>query len=591
MNLLPSTGPFRPDQKEYLQGFLAGVSQRDGYGVFAGHTAHGEVTSDASQAGPNLAEPREEAVHGTPVSDLCKEELWKHQEDSLEIWGRMLEHAADDRFPDPEQTFRFRYHGLFYVAPAQNSFMLRCRIPGGALDSYQLRGLADMADTWGGGYADITTRANFQIREIAPRDITNVLIRLQELGLTSRGSGVDNVRNVTCSPTAGVDRAELLDTLPCAKGIHHYILNNRDLYGLPRKFNIAFDGGGAISTVAETNDLGFVAVRVGEGKAVEPGIYFRIELCGITGHRQFASDSGLLIEPDEAIAVAAAMLRVFAEHGDRTNRKRARLKYLVDKWGVEKFIGETQKKLAFPLIRLPREECEPRPAVIPHGHIGIYPQKQEGLNYVGVCITVGRMTVEQVRRIADLADRCGSGRIRLTVWQNLVITDVSDAKLDEVKAELVAMGFHWTTTSISGGLVACTGNTGCKWAAANTKAQSVELACYLESRLELDRPINIHFTGCPNSCAQHYMGDIGLQGVTVTKDGEKVEGYNIVMGGGFGEQQAVAKDMYKAVAYADIPPLIERVLRVYLEKREVAEDFASFTRRHEQTALLEMFSS
>ena len=266
------------------------------------------------------------------------------------------------------------------------------------MTSIQLRGLADLAEEWGGGYADITTRANFQVREIAPRNMVKCLLKLQEIGLTSRGSGVDNVRNITATPTAGIDRDELIDTRPFAKALHYYILNNRDMYDLPRKFNVAFDGGGSITTVADTNDIGFVAVRVPEGKGVEPGIYFRVELAGITGHQQFAKDSGVLVTPGQCVAVAAAIIRVFVENGDRTNRKRARLKYVIDKWGIPKYIEEVEKKLAFSLLRLPLDQCEPRTAPIKHGHIGAFKQVQPGLNYVGAVITVGRMTPKQMRR-------------------------------------------------------------------------------------------------------------------------------------------------------------------------------------------------
>src|SRR6185295_12761691 len=223
--------------------------------------------------------------------------------------------------------------------------------------SAQLKGLADIAEEWGGGYADITTRSNIQIREIQPRNIIKVLTRLQELGLTARGSGVDNIRNITASPTAGIDLTELVDTRPFAKALHHYVLNHRDLFGLPRKFNVAFDGGGSISVLADTNDIGFFAVRISEGKTIEPGIYFRVDLAGITGHKQFAKDAGIIIKPEQCVALAAAMIRVFTTNGCRTDRKKARLKYLIDQWGIPKFIEEVRKALAFPLVEFPREQC------------------------------------------------------------------------------------------------------------------------------------------------------------------------------------------------------------------------------------------
>ena len=422
---------FNLEQKEYLQGLFAGLAS-GGLRTFVGHLPDGRITNVPAPGLENRAAefepPRQKTVHGTPVEDLCQQEIWKLEQHGLDTWDKLVAHAEQDKFPDKPDTFRFRYHGLFYVAPAQNAIMLRCRIPAGELTAFQMRGLADIAEQWGGGYADITTRANIQIREIPPRYMVKCVLKLQEIGLTSRGSGVDNIRNITATPTAGIDRDELIDTRPFAKGVHHYILNNRDMYDLPRKFNIAFEGGGAISAVADTNDIGFMAVRVGEGKGVEPGIYFRVELAGITGHRQFAKDSGILIKPNESVAVAAAIVRVFVENGDRTNRKRARLKYLIDKWGIPKFIEEVEKKLAFPLVRFPLDQCEQRNAPLSHGHIGVFRQAQPGLNYIGAVITVGRMKPRQMRRLADVAQNYGSGELRLTVWQNLLIPNIQRSR-------------------------------------------------------------------------------------------------------------------------------------------------------------------
>ena len=584
-------GSFTAEQKEYLSGFMAGIVQRQLY-PYVGETGNGQFTTDPAEGEVNLAAPKEETIFGTPLSECTKQELWKHELHGLDAWDRLLQHTEGNKFPDEADTFRFRYHGLFYVAPAQNSFMLRCRIPAGELTSAQMRGLADISEAWSNGKAAITTRSNLQIREIAPKNLVNVLTKLSSIGLTSRGSGVDNVRNVTASPTAGIDPQEFLDVRPFAHALHHYILNHRDLYDLPRKFNIAFEGGGAVDTVADTNDIGFMAVRVGTGanSAVEPGIYFRVELCGITGHKQFARDAGIIIKPGEAVAVATAMLRVFIEHGGRTDRKKARLKYLVDKWGVEKFLDQTQKKLAFPLIKYPAELCQKRPPSIRHGHIGVYRQKQPGKNYVGAVIPVGVMSVRQMRRLADLAENYGSGQLRLTPWQNLLIPDVPDAFVETVKRQLVRMGFHYEATNILGGLVACTGNKGCKWSSTDTKSQAVALGEHLNKRINLDQPINIHLTGCPNSCAQHYMGDVGLQGVKVSVGGESVEGYHVVFGGGYSRTQAVAKQVFTGISFNEIPALLEKVLRVYQARRQSGETFSEFTQRHEVKQLQEMFS-
>ncbi|MBI2929789.1 MAG: precorrin-3B synthase [Verrucomicrobia bacterium] len=647
---LADAGPFTPEQKEYLAGFFAGIAAR-GFAPFVGATAEGKFTHDPALAASgalgtarptdpvNLVgrgvptAPPEELVFGTPRSELCKQEIWKLDENPLDIWDKLIAHAEQNKFPDEADTFRFRCHGLFYVAPAQNAFMLRCRIPAGELTSAQMRGLADIADEFGAGYGDITTRSNVQIREIAPRHIVKVLTRLQELGLTARGSGVDNVRNITASPTAGIDPVELIDTRPLAKELHHYILNHRDLFGLPRKFNVAFDGGGAVSVVADTNDIGFVAVRIrasekagkwDSGKTAmatdshfpthppahfqetrertepslrdtsslpfAPGVHFRVRLAGITGHKQLAQDAGIIVRPDECLAVAVAMIRVFNEHGCRTDRKKARLKYLIDKWGIPKFLEETQRTLAFPLRFFPLERCElPQPPV-KHGHIGVYKQAQRGRNYIGVVIPVGRMTTKQMRRLAELALNYGSGELRLTPWQNLLLPNVPDGFVETVNRSLVRMGFHHEASTIAGGLVACTGNTGCKWASTNTKGQAIELARHLEKRVHLDHPINIHLTGCPNSCAQHYIGDIGLMGVKTMLGGASVEGYNVVLGGGGGADAGIAKEVFKGIPFSTLPALLERVLTVFNSRRRTGETFAAFTRRHEVKQLQEMFS-
>ena len=386
-------------QQQYLQGFFAGVAQR-GVMPFVGQTTGDSASGLAHQA----AEETEPIWFGTPLSELCKEERWKQEENALDIWEKLVAHANEDKAPAPDDLFRFKFHGLFYVAPAQDSFMLRLRVPGGILSAHQLRGLAQIAADWGCGRADLTTRSNVQIREFQPRDIVRVLSKVQDLGMTSRGSGADNIRNITASPITGIDPKELYDVAPLADALNRYILNSRDLYGLPRKFNVAFDGGGAISVLADTNDIGFVAVRVNDGHGIPAGVYFRVLLCGITGHKQFATDCGVLLHPDQTVAVAAAMIRVFAERGDRTDRKKARLKYLVDKWGIEKFVAKAEKLLAFPLIRVPASACEPRRHIDRAGHIGVHPQSQPGLHYIGVSVPVGRLPVDQMLDLAAIAE-------------------------------------------------------------------------------------------------------------------------------------------------------------------------------------------
>src|SRR5438874_2399038 len=214
--------------------------------------------------------------------------------------------------------------------PEQKRYMCRLRIPNGILKHWQLAGLADLAERYAGGYSHVTTRANLQLREVEPKNAVALIEAIQDLGLCSRGSGADNIRNVTGTPTAGIDLQELIDTRPYAREWHFHILNDRSLYGIPRKFNVGFDGGGVIPVLEDTNDIGFQAVEVKDGFGIEPDIWFRLRLGGITGHRSFADDTGVVVKPADATKIADAVVRVFIDHGDRTNRAKARLKYVLD---------------------------------------------------------------------------------------------------------------------------------------------------------------------------------------------------------------------------------------------------------------------
>ncbi len=606
-NPSPAGGPFTPEQQQYLAGFFAGMNA-SGVEPFVGMDPAGRITASPATGGSvgtdgksikHAAAPAEPMVYGTPVSDLCKEERWKHEENPLDAWDRLLKHAEDDKLPDAENTYRFKTHGLFYVAPAQDSFMIRLRVPGCELSAVQLHGLANLAHELGGGYAHITTRGNLQIREFKPRDLIAVLTRVQELGLTSKGAGADNIRNITASPDSGFAPDELIDVRPYAKALHHYILNHRDLFGLPRKFNVAFDNGGSMSVAADTNDIGFIAIRITEksraslaappaGGLPEPGVYFRVQLGGITGHKDFARDTGLLLKPAEAVAVAVAMIQVFAGNGCRTDRKKARLKYFLENWGVEKFLAETERKLAFPLTRLPLEASEPRRPVEKHAWLGVRKQRQRGLNSVGIGIPVGRMSAKQMHALADLATHYGTGELRLTVWQNILLPHVSDAFAETVRRGAQRMGFFTEASLATGGIIACTGSRGCKYAAADTKAHALALMKYLEGRGAVSAPVNIHFTGCAHSCAQHYCGDVGLVGA---KLGDGTEGYHVVLGGGMDQEQGIAHEIFRGVRASEVNTVVERCFTVFDARKQRGESFVQWTRRHSVKELQEMFSS
>lgn len=564
---------FTQEQKEYLQGFTAGL---------AAASAVPKGMPDLPGAG--TSSPVESAWFGWPVDEITREEQLKREENPLDIWDKLVAHAQQDQPPQAGDVYRFKFHGLFYVAPAQDSLMVRVRIPGNAMSSLQMRTLARIASELGGGYGDLTTRGNIQIREIAPRHMVEVLMRLSESGLTSRGAGADNVRNITSSPCSGIDPAELIDTRPMARALQFYLLNNRDLFGLPRKFNISFDGAGRVSVASETNDIGFIATRV-TAADIAPGVYFRVLLAGITGHLRFANDCGLLVAPQECVAVAAAMLRVFAAHGDRTDRKKARLCYLLDRLGLEKFLELVQAKLSFELRYLTPEHCSPRPPVDKHGHIGIHRQAQPGLSSIGIAIPVGRMSAEQMLGLAELADQCGDGELRATVWQNIILPNVRNERVPEAVRAIAALGYDARSTAISGCVVACTGNVGCRFSATDTKQHALQLVQHLDQRFELDTPVNIHLTGCPNSCAQHRVADIGLLGSSVPTASGSVEGYHVFIAGGVEQERGLGRQFAENVPFPQLPALLESLLRAYQEHRHSGESFVDFARRHNMDAL------
>jgi ferredoxin-nitrite reductase len=551
--------PLNDEQRKYLEGYFAGLA------------AHGVTFGDVQ---PATAEKK------VSLDDLIFEERVKRELHPLDAYDQILENAVNNKAPDKEEVFRFKWNGLFFLSPNKEAFMARLRIPGGVLKTFQLRELAAIAKELTSGYVQITTRANFQMRLIQPKDCPEFLRRVQSVGLHTRGAGADNIRNLTANPTAGIDPHELIDVQPFCHELAQIIINDRSFYDLPRKFNIAFDGGGLIGTVEDTNDIGAKAVKVG-GE-----IFFRIALGGSTGHKAFARDLGILVRPAELNKVIVALVRVYIANGNRGDRKKARLKHLLETWSLEKYLGEAEKIIVYKLTKAPADlKVEYGETKFPHTHIGIYPQKQNGLNYIGVAMPVGQITPKQMIRVAEIADLYGYGEIRLTVWQNFIIPNVPDAYVETVKKALRKIGFDTQQSLLRGGIIACTGNSYCKFAQSNTKGAALALGNYLDKTITLDTPINIHLTGCPNSCAQHYMGDIGLLGVKVRGE----DGYHVFVGGGFGANQAVGRQLFSGVTATSLNETLEQMLKNFLKHRQPGENFRAFTARHELRHLQELF--
>ena len=558
---------FSAEQKRYLEGFFAGIA--------AGGVSFGDLApAPAAPAGPALDE-------------LTKEERIKRELHPFDAIEQLVMDARWNAKPEPESVFRFKWNGLFWLNPVKDGYMCRLRIPGGVVKSYQLREIAAIARELTTGYIQITTRNNFQIRLIEPKNCPEVLRRIQGCGLHSKGAGADNIRNITMNPCAGYDPFELIDVRPLVNELATLIIGSKEFYDLPRKFNIAYDGGGLISSVEDTNDIGASAVKIGDE------VFFRIALGGVTGHQTFASDWGVIVKPEQLNDVMVALLRVFIEFGDRTNRKKARFKYVVEDKGLDGVLVEAEKHLKFKLTRLAPDsptQAKREFSQQGHSHVGTYPQKQEGLVYVGASVPVGQMTAKQLDRIADLADSYGSGEVRLTVWQNFIIPNVKTAYAATLAKSLKKLGFPCETSPLRNGFIACTGSKYCKFAATDTKGHAIAMMDYLDKRVKLDKPVNIHFTGCAHSCAQHFMGDIGLLGTKVKS--ESGEGYHITVGGGFGENRKIGRQVFSGVAFESLGETLEGMLKGYLKGRSGPEEtFHAFCNQRTVGQLQEAFSA
>src|ERR1700682_6062153 len=351
------SGDFEPEQKRYLEGFMAGLQIAKTSRTAAGNGAAATQTSVVATepVGPDAAALRAQDRTIKAGGKLSDPEKFKRELHPFDGYEKLKDQAAKNEAPKPDDNFRWRFFGLFYCAPTQKAYMCRLRIPNGILSHWQFSAVGDLAERYAGGYAHVTTRANLQMREVEPKNAVAMVEAIQDLGLCSRGSGADNIRNVTGTPTAGIDPQELIDTRPYAREWHYHILNDRSLTGLPRKFNVAFDGAGRIAVLEDTNDIAFSAVEVKHGFGAEPGVWFRLGVGGITGHKDFAKETGIIVKPEDATMVADAIVRVFIETGDRTNRLKARLKYVLDNMGVDKFMAAVEDKFGRKLVRAPAE--------------------------------------------------------------------------------------------------------------------------------------------------------------------------------------------------------------------------------------------
>lgn len=496
-----------------------------------------------------------------PAISQNKFEKFKAEKDGLAV-KEQLDYFAQlgwEAIDEIDREHRLKWVGVFFRPVTPGKFMLRLRIPNGILSSTQLRVLAEVVQRYGeDGNADITTRQNLQLRGIRVEDVPDIFNRFEQVGLTSIQSGMDNVRNITGSPVAGIDGNELIDTRGLVRTVQDMITNNGkgnpEFTNLPRKFNIAIEGGRDNSVHAEINDIAFVpAYKNGElGFNVVVGGFFSAKRCDA------AIPLNAWVRPnDDVVDLCRAILEVYRDYGLRANRQKARLMWLIDEWGMDKFRDSVEQQLGRPIQSAAQEDAIDWDK---RDHIGVYPQKQPGLNYVGVHIPIGRLYAPDMFELARMAEVYGSGEIRLTVEQNVIIPNIPDSRLESFLAEPLLQRFSINPAPLTRSLVSCTGSQFCNFALIETKNRALTIVKALEAELEMPQRVRIHWTGCPNSCGQPQVADIGLMGTKVRKNGKAAEGVDIYMGGKVGKDAQLGTCVQKGVACDDLLPVLRQLL-------------------------------
>ena len=464
-------------------------------------------------------------------------------------------------------------------------FMVRVRITNGILTSRQLRTIARLSQNYARGSADITVRQNIQLHWVTIESLPEILDALWTVGLNTTGACGDVTRNITGCPVAGVDAHELCDASPLARQVEEMLVGNPEFYNFPRKFKISIAGCRAWCSYPEINDIGLTAIERTVRDAREIGYSLRVG-GGLSAEPHLAVRLNAFVRSDQVLPVVKGIAELFRDSDSlREHRERARLKvlFLRDGWTAADFQKELEERIGF---QLDPAVYEQPPADIYRDHVGVHPQKQDGYCYVGAAVLRGRITPEQMRGAADLADRFANGELRTTGMQNLVIVNVPRIHVDELARELDSLGLRVGGSPFWRGAIACSGTEFCKLAITETKSFSRWLVEELDEKLPgFDHDLKLHVTGCPNSCGQHWIADIGIEGKKIKDEGRLVDAYYFCLGGSVGLNQSVALAVGYRCRASEVPDAIERLLRAYLADRSADENLRHFFARHSDTQL------
>ena len=485
--------------------------------------------------------------------------------------------------PEEDLGVRFRSWGLYTQGDGGGTrgeempyFMMRVRTPNGLLTSEMVHTIADLSDTYARSSIDITNRQNFQLHWLRIEDIPTVWEELERVGWGSQGACGDNTRTVTGCPVAGVAHDELIDASPIAVAVDRFLNGNPDYANLPRKFKITITGCAHWCSYPEINDIGISAVRRDDGVV---GFHARVG-GGLSTRPHLALLLPAFIHPRQVLDVSTAICGIFRDSDElRTNRAKARMKFLFINhgWTAASFLAEIERRIGYEL-EPPALEAPPEGNY--RDHIGVNPQQQPGLNFVGFSIVSGRISTKQLKRIAALAQRYGDGTLRLSATQNILVLNVPDENIDALVVAADLTGVSVGGSPFQRGTLSCTGREYCKLALTETKHFSIHLAAELEERLPgFTQAIKLHVAGCPNACGQQWIADVGLQGVLLNQGGTQVEGFDVFVGGGLGVNSGLARRVGFRAPADDVPDVLERLFQRYETTRAPSEIFRSWVGR------------
>ena len=471
------------------------------------------------------------------------------------------------------------------VGRALQKFMVRIRIPNGIMTSRQLRAIANLTRLHANGIADLTVRQNVQLHWVSIESLPEVLDGLWQVGLNTTGACGDVVRNLTGCPVAGLDADEVVDASPLVLEASRLLAGNAEFYNLPRKFKISIAGCHSWCSYPEINDIGLTAITRIIGGKPEVGFSLRVA-GGLSAEPYLGSRLNAFVRWNQVQSVIKGITELFRDSDVlREHRERARMKFLFLRhgWTAERFQAELEDRIGF---RLDPAGEEHAPDDVYRDHVGIHAQKQPSLSYVGAVALRGRITADQMNSAAELAERFASGELRATNMQNLLVVNVPTINADSLAKELDAVGLRVGGSSFARGTVACSGTEFCKLAITETKQFSRWLVEELEERLPgFDQHLKLHVTGCPNSCGQHWIADIGIEGKKIKVNDRMVDAYYFCVGGALGLHQSTARPVGYRCAATEVPDALERLLGQYLEQREPGENLRRFFARHSDAQL------